>query len=112
MKQKDIITLLIPAFILVVVWIIFSIYHGSVTSTIPAAVNIQISPINPTFNMDTISKLKQREKVTPIYEGQPVPTPSPTPGFPNIFSSSLSASQLNGLNNSPQTATGGGTVSP
>jgi hypothetical protein len=107
MKQRDIITLLIPSFILIVVWIIFSIYHNSVTSTIPTAVNIQISPINPIFNMDTISKLKQRQKVTPIYQGQAAPTPSPTPGFPNIFSSSLSASEINGPGNSPQGSAGG-----
>jgi len=107
MKQKDIVTLLIPSFILIVVWIIFSIYHSSVTSTIPPVVGIQISPIKPIFDMDAVSKLKQRQKVTPIYEAKPAPAPSPTPGFPNIFSSSLSASELNGPGSSPQGSAGG-----
>lgn len=107
MKQRDIITLLIPSFILILAWIIFSIYHSSVSSTIPPAVNIQISPIKPVFDMDAISKLKQRQKVTPIYEGPVAATPTPTPGFPNIFSSSLSASQITGSSNTPQGTAGG-----
>ncbi|MCL6096790.1 MAG: hypothetical protein M1444_03895 [Patescibacteria group bacterium] len=107
MKQKDILTLLIPSFILIVAWIIFSIYHSSATSTIPPAVDIQISPIKPIFDMDAVSKLKQRQKVIPIYERGPAVSPSPTPGFPNIFSSSLSASELNGPGSPPQGSTGG-----
>ncbi len=111
MKQRDIITLLIPSFILILAWIIFSIYHSSVASTITPVVDIQISPISPIFDMDAISKLKQRQKVTPIYETPATATPTPTPGFPNIFSSSLSASQINGSNNTPQ-GSAGGSLSP
>lgn len=107
MKQRDIITLLVPSFILIVAWIIFSIYHNSVASTITPVVNIQISPITPTFDMNAISKLKQRQTVTPIYETSATATPTPAPGFPNIFSSSLSASQINGSNNTPQSSPGG-----
>ena len=111
MKQRDIITLLIPSFILILAWIIFGIYHSSVASTITPVVDIQISPINPTFDTDAISKLKQRQKVTPIYELPATATPTPAPGFPNIFSSSLSASQINGPNNTPQ-GSPGGSLSP
>jgi len=111
MKQRDIITLLIPSFILILAWIVFSIYHSSVSSTITPVVDIQISPITPTFDMNTISKLKQRQKVTPIYEIQTAATPTPTPGFPNIFSSSLSASQINSSSNTPQ-GSAGGSLSP
>lgn len=111
MKQRDIITILIPSFILILAWIIFSVYHSSATSTIPSVVNIQILPIKPAFDTDAISKLKQRQKVTPIYESQVRETPTPTPGFPNIFSSSLSASQTNNPANIPQ-GSAGGTLSP
>lgn len=104
MKQRDIITLLIPSFILILAWIIFSIYHSSVASTIPPAVNIQISPIKPIFDMDAISKLKQRQKITPSYEGPVGASPTPTPGLLNIPSSSLSASQTN---STPQSSPGG-----
>lgn len=111
MKQRDIITLLIPSFILILAWIIFSIYHSSVSSTITPVVDIQISPIKPVFDMDAISKLRQRQKVTPIYETPATATPTPTPGFPNIFPSSLSASQINGSNNALQ-GSAGGSLSP
>jgi len=111
MKQKDIIMLLVPSFILILAWIIFSIYHSSAASTITPVVNIQISPINPVFDMDAISKLKQRQKVTPIYEVPVTTTTTPAPGFPDIFSSSLSASQINDSGNTPQ-GTAGGSLSP
>ena len=108
MKQRDIITLLIPSFILILAWIIFSIYHSSVSSTITPVVDIQISPINAAFDMNAISKLKQRQKVTPIYETTAAATPTPAPGFPDIFpTSSLSASQTNSSNNTPQSSAGG-----
>ena len=106
MKQRDIITLLIPSFILILAWIIFSIYHSSVSSTITSTVGVQISPIKPVFDVETISKLKQRQRVTPIYEIQATQTPTPAPGFPNIVSSSLSASQINS-SNTPQSSAGG-----
>lgn len=68
MKQKDIILLVVPFFFLILLWIGFSIYHNSVTSTIPEVLNIQITPINPTFDERTILNLKNREKVLPVFE--------------------------------------------
>lgn len=67
MKQKDLLILLISAFILVIAWIIFSIYHNSVTSTIPQNLNVQIVPINSDFDSKTIKKLKERENIMPVY---------------------------------------------
>lgn len=82
MKQKDILLLIISSFSLVVFWIAFNIYHNIVTSTIPESLSIQIFPISPTFDIKTISALKQRTQVAPIYN--PLATPSapiiaPTP---------------------------------
>ena len=88
MKQRDIITLAVPFFILIILWIIFSVYHNSVTSTIPETLNIQITPISPAFDEKAISDLKKREKILPSFE-----TPV----------SSLSA---------VETATAGGVISP
>ncbi len=68
MKQKDILLLLIPFSLLVVLYIIFSIYHNVVTSTIPEVLNIQIIPISPDFDQKTIMDIKKREKVTPLFE--------------------------------------------
>lgn len=68
MKQKDILLLLIPFSLIVVLYIIFSIYHNIVTSTIPEVLNIQITPISPDFDQKTITDLKKREKITPVFE--------------------------------------------
>jgi hypothetical protein len=109
MKQRDIITLLVPSFILILAWIVFSIYQSSVASTITPVVNMQISPITPIFDTNAISKLKQREKVTPSYEG--AIAASPIPESLNSPLSSLSASQINSSSNAPQ-GSAGGSLSP
>lgn len=106
MKQKDIIILIVPSFILIIAWIIFSIYHNSVNSTISSALNIQITPIKSTFDTSTISKLKQRQSVTPTYQITGFETPTPTPGVFGVPISS-SSSQVNPSNNPPSTPGGG-----
>lgn len=68
MKRREILFLIISTFILVVVWVGFSVYHNAVTSTISQALSIQITPISPTFDMQTFEKLKEREKVSPLFE--------------------------------------------
>lgn len=73
MKQKDILLLLIPFSLVVILYIVFSIYHNIVTSTIPEVLNIQITPISPDFDQKTIMDIKNREKVTPIFEIGPAP---------------------------------------
>ncbi|MDP3988201.1 MAG: hypothetical protein Q8P80_03600 [Candidatus Levybacteria bacterium] len=70
MKQREILFILISTLILVLMWIGFNIYHNAKTSTIPQTLSIQISPINPTFDMETIERLKNREKVQPVFEVQ------------------------------------------
>ncbi|MBI2420673.1 MAG: hypothetical protein HYV38_01155 [Candidatus Levybacteria bacterium] len=68
MKQKDIFLILIPSFIMVVLWVIFSIYHNLVSSTISKPLSVQIQPIEPDFNRSVIKEIKERKKVDPIYE--------------------------------------------
>ncbi|MFH1186873.1 MAG: hypothetical protein V1697_01720 [Candidatus Levyibacteriota bacterium] len=68
MKHKDIYILLIPSFVLVVFWIIFTIYHNSVSSTITPTQSVQIKPISPDFDMTTIQALKKRGQVVPLFE--------------------------------------------
>lgn len=83
MKQKDILLLLISALILVIFWIGFSIYHKSVTSTIPESINTQIIPISPDFDNTTIEKIKNRKNIVPDYQQpqrrQVAPTDTPAP---------------------------------
>lgn len=78
MKQKDIITILIPVVLFALAWVVFSIYHNSVASTISNSLNTSILPITPDFDIKTISKLKQREKIDPLYQIKPIESPDPT----------------------------------
>ena len=84
MKQKDILLLLIPMFIIVMVWIAFSIYHNSASSTISQTLNVTIKSIKPDFDTQTIEALKKREQITPLFgsKAQETPTPTPPPSTP------------------------------
>lgn len=97
MKRKDIIFLLIPMLVIVILWVIFSIYHSYITSTIPTNLNMQILSISPNFDLKTIEAIKTRRVVTPIYDlgSQPesLVTPTPTPTIPINFSGTIQASQ-------------------
>jgi len=82
MKQKEILFVIVSFFILIVIYVVFSIYHNSVTSTIPDALNIQVLPISSTFDEKAISDLKKRDNITPVFQvglDTPVPTPTLTP---------------------------------
>ena len=60
--------MLIPLSIFVLAWIVFSVYHSVVTSTISQTLNTQISSISPGFDTKVVNELKTRQNVTPIYE--------------------------------------------
>lgn len=100
MKYKDIIILLTSAFIVVVAWVIFNIYHNLVVSTTPEDLTKDTKPINPNFDQSTIDKLNSRAKISPIYDLVPPTSLSPTitvtPQIPISLESSNSA-----LNASP-----------
>jgi hypothetical protein len=66
--QKDILYLSISSFALVVLWVGFNLYHAYVASTIAPDLQLQIVPIDPTFNSAAIQNIKQREKVAPVYQ--------------------------------------------
>jgi hypothetical protein len=85
MKQKDIYMILIPSFVVVVFWIGLTIYHNSVSSTIPPALNVQIKPIDPNFDTKVITELKKREKIIPLFEASEPEASSPAvPIIPTI----------------------------
>lgn len=67
-KRKDVLIILWMTFLTVAAWIGFSIYHIVVTSTISEELQLQITAIDPNFDMDTINKLKGREKIEPLYQ--------------------------------------------
>lgn len=86
MKQKDILLLTIPSVFFILFWIGFGIYHYYRISTTPEVLNTQVSDISPDFNAATISGLKQRLQVEPLYQMSTTLqiTPSPTPTSLNI----------------------------
>jgi hypothetical protein len=92
MKKNDILLILIPLSLFVLMWIGFSIYHSVVTSTISQPLSVQITPITPDFDINTITDLKTRETIVPIYESS-MPTIVPTPAMINTINSSTSAIQ-------------------
>ncbi len=68
MKQKNLLFITISSFILILIWIGFSIYDKAVSSTIGEVLNIQIQPITPNFDEQMIDRLKKRKKVLPVSE--------------------------------------------
>lgn len=82
MKQKDFLIILIPAFIITILWVTFSIYHNYSTSTITDPLTIQIIPISGSFDTNAISKIKSRQSVNPLFDSQiqgDIISPTPTP---------------------------------
>lgn len=119
MKRKDILFLLITTAIFVFVWIVFSVYHNLLTSTIPEILSIQISPISSNFDTKTLDQLKNREKFEPIFESAIILSVTPSPvsssssstfqvqtASPSATSTSLSTSPLSPTSS----ATSGGTL--
>jgi cytoskeletal protein RodZ len=68
MRKNDILVILIPTLLIVVLWVIFNIYHSFVTTTIPRTVDASIQPINPDFDQKSITDIKSRYEVSPSYE--------------------------------------------
>lgn len=70
MKQKELLIILASLFLLTFLWVIFNIYHNYVTSTIKSPLDIQIIPIEGKFDRSTIAKIRERQRVDPLYEAQ------------------------------------------
>jgi hypothetical protein len=84
--HRDILFILISSFIVVIAWIGFNIYHIYITSTISEDVQAQLSPIDGTFDTNTINSLKSRTRVNPEFDAQSTaspsaPTTAPTPSL-------------------------------
>lgn len=75
--KKDTIILLLSSFtLLVVVWVIGNIYNASATSTISEDLSAKSMPIDPTFNPDVLTNIRNREQIT---VSDVLATPSATP---------------------------------
>lgn len=78
-KQTDILFILASSFIVVAAWIGFNLYHKWATSTISPEIQVQIIPIDPNFDQETIDKLKTRKNIAPMNQLNGVADVSPTP---------------------------------
>lgn len=80
MKQKDFLIILIPGVVLSILWVVFTIYHNLTTSTIKDPLTFQIMPIEGKFDTKTINKLKEKQRINPLFDivaSETTPTPSP-----------------------------------
>ncbi len=101
MKQKDLLILLVPMFLVTILWVIFNIYHNYVTSTIVDPLTVQIVPIDGKFNKTSLESIKDRKRLEPLFtaplideEVSPALSPSPTPTIQITQSASPSASEV------------------
>jgi hypothetical protein len=82
MKQKDLLLIIVLLFIFISAWIAGSLYHSAVSSTISETTTKEIKSITPSFDAKTIKKLKERQKINPIFElSDTTPTPTDVPSL-------------------------------
>lgn len=67
MKQKELLSLLIFTFIVVLAWTGFSLYHAIRTSTISKEQAQTITPISPSFDAQTLAAIKERSTIVPLF---------------------------------------------
>ena len=79
MKQRDILFLLISSAILAGIWIVFTIAHNALTSTITPTISQQLIPLSNTFDQKTLQTLQTRKGVTPQFIISVVVSTTPTP---------------------------------
>lgn len=65
--RTDILFLSISFFAIVFVWVASNVFHEWVTTTISEDLQLQIIPIAPKFDTATIDKLKERQRVDPLF---------------------------------------------
>jgi|GEM_PF-2441777 len=83
--QKSLLYIIIPSFILIVIWIIANIYNHAAMTTITSDQAISIQPISDSFDTEVLASLRKRKMVTPdsqaeisspIIEPDIIPSPS------------------------------------
>lgn len=79
MKQKEYLLLLGSILIIIIIWVLFNIYHNYTTSTIDPSENLTIIPIEGTFDRNTINQAKNRKRVDVSLDSVKTLTASPSP---------------------------------
>lgn len=91
--HRDVLSILISSFIVVVFWIGSNIYHIWATSTIDENVQNKLKPIAGSFDMQVLTNLKKRTQINPTYDKQVLPQ-SPTPVLTSTPASRSATQQL------------------
>ena len=76
MTHNRLLIILVLLLIFVVVWVVGNTYHNLNKSTISEETSREILPITPSFDLQTIDKLKKRKKINPIFKLERSPTPT------------------------------------
>lgn len=79
--QKDLLFIAISSFVVTAAWVGFNVYHEWATSKITPELQVQITPITPSFDITTINNLKNRRVVQPIAKITKKTVVQPTPGL-------------------------------
>ena len=79
--QKNILYLLIPSFIVIIIWLISNVYNHAVMTTVTSDQAISIKPISDSFDTRVIEDLKKRKQVVADTTASPAVLLSPTPGL-------------------------------
>lgn len=100
LKKGYLLCILFFTSIVVISWIIFNVYQAAIGTTISQKIAIEITPIKPDFDSKVIEKIRNREKVSPVYEvtatlSQPVFSPSQQVPLNPAGTSSASVTQQN-----------------
>ena len=66
--QRDILFLSVSMFVIILLWVGFNLYHAWATSTISEDLQLQIVPIAPNFDTQSLNGLKTRDKIEPIFD--------------------------------------------
>lgn len=77
--QQNLLYILIPSFIVIIIWLISNIYNHAVMTTITTDQAVSIKPISESFDARVIDSLKKRRLVIGDTTAKPVIAPSPTP---------------------------------
>ena len=60
MRSKDFLIVAIFTFVTVTAWIVFDVYHASISSTVTQVQEKLIAPFNPIFDQKTVNQIRER----------------------------------------------------
>jgi hypothetical protein len=72
-RQNDIFYILVPSFVLILLWIVFTIYRSAISSTLTQTQVTLLKPLSPTFDITVIEQLKKRQRIEPNLSQEIVP---------------------------------------